>query len=73
MSETLKTTGEVLSVLGNNNFRVRVNLDEEKTADILCYMSGKMRQFKISVIPGDTVHVEVPHPYDAGRITYREK
>lgn len=39
---------------------------------VIAYLSGKMRQFKIKIIPGDRVKVEMS-PYDLtkGRITYR--
>lgn len=39
---------------------------------VLAYVSGKMRQHRIRVLPGDRVQVEMS-PYDLhrGRITYR--
>lgn len=70
---TIETVGEVISVLGNNNYRVRVPLAEGKEITPLCHLSGKMRQFKINVIAGDKVKVAIPPPYDKGRITFREK
>ena len=41
---------------------------------VLCRLAGKMRKFRIRVVPGDKVTVEVS-PYDMtrGRIIYREK
>ena len=41
---------------------------------VLCRLAGKMRKFRIRVVPGDHVTVEVS-PYDMtrGRITYRDK
>lgn len=70
---TLETTGEVVSVLGNNNYHVQVKVTAEKSITPLCHLSGKMRRFKINVIVGDKVKVVVPPPYDKGRITFREK
>jgi translation initiation factor IF-1 len=70
---TLETVGEVLAVLGNNNYRVSVPVTEGKFITPLCHLAGKMRQFKINVIVGDKVKVVVPPPYDKGRITFREK
>lgn len=73
MSETtIETYGTITSVLGNNNYRVEISLGEN-TKEILCHLSGKMRQFRISVIPGDEVTVEIPPPFDKGRITFRGK
>jgi translation initiation factor IF-1 len=40
--------------------------------EITCYTSGKMRQFKIKMIVGDKVRVEVsPYDLSKGRITFR--
>lgn len=68
----IEAIGEVLAVLGNNNYRVRIQVAGRELSP-LCHLSGKMRQHKISVIAGDEVKVEVPPPYDKGRITFREK
>ncbi len=65
--------GVVLESLPNTMFRVK--LDTSPTgegSEILAHLSGKMRMFRISIMPGDKVKVEMT-PYDAtkGRITYR--
>ena len=67
-SEVLELTGSVVDVLPNSTFKVKVNT----THEVLCYMSGKLKQHKIKVILGDNVKLEVS-PYDLtkGRITYR--
>ncbi len=51
----------------------RVKLDDMDHI-VLCRLAGKMRKFRIRVVPGDKVTVEVS-PYDMtrGRITYRER
>ncbi|MDR3181855.1 MAG: translation initiation factor IF-1 [Planctomycetaceae bacterium] len=51
----------------------RVKLDKMEHI-VLCRLAGKMRKFRIRVVPGDHVTVEVS-PYDMtrGRITYRDK
>lgn len=72
MSDTLEVQGTILSVLGNNNYQVEIDV-EGSSRELLCHLSGKMRQFKINVIPGDEVTVQVPPPYDKGRITFRGK
>ncbi|MBL1218652.1 MAG: translation initiation factor IF-1 [Planctomycetes bacterium] len=59
---------EVIDSLPNAMFKVRL----ENGHEILAYVSGKMRQFFIRILPGDTVSVELS-PYDLtkGRIVYR--
>jgi translation initiation factor IF-1 len=51
----------------------RVKLDGMEHI-VLCRLAGKMRKFRIRVVPGDHVTVEVS-PYDMarGRIIYRDK
>ena len=71
-SSDIETTGKVVRVLGNNNYRVGLEF-EGRELDVLCALSGKMRLHRINVIVGDTVKVVVPPPYDRGRITFREK
>ena len=62
--------GVVTESLPNANFRVKFADDRI----ILGIISGKMRRFRIRVMPGDRVKVEMT-PYDdkRGRITYRYK
>lgn len=68
--EGFKIDGQVIDVLPNAMFRVKLsNLDEPITGII----SGKMRQHNIKILLGDTVEVEFS-PYDLtrGRITRRK-
>lgn len=60
--------GTVKESLPNTMFRVTL----EDGKEILAHLSGKMRMFRISIMPGDKVKVEMT-PYDLGkgRITYR--
>jgi translation initiation factor IF-1 len=66
----LKKTGQVTEALPSANFRVK--LDEGP--EVLCHLAGKLRIYRIKILPGDRVTVELS-PYDEkrGRITYREK
>jgi translation initiation factor IF-1 len=42
--------------------------------DVLATMAGKMRRFRIRVLQGDRVSVEVsPYDLSRGRITFRHK
>jgi translation initiation factor IF-1 len=51
-------------------FRIKLDNDHET----LGYTAGKMRRYRIRILPGDRVRVELS-PYDLtrGRITYRLK
>lgn len=61
--------GKVIETLPNATFRVE--LEEDKSV-ILCHLGGKMRLFKIKILPGDKVKVELSQ-YDKkrGRIIWR--
>lgn len=66
---TIKIEGEVVDVLPNATFRVKL----ETGTVVLSYVSGKMRQHEIRILLGDKVDVEMS-PYDLtkGRITRRK-
>lgn len=60
--------GIIIEALPNAQFRVKLENDKE----MICHLAGKMRLYKIKVMPGDQIKVEVT-PYDdtKGRIVYR--
>jgi len=60
----------VVEALPNTMFKVE--LPDERRTQVLAYLSGKMRKFRIRILPGDTVQVEMS-PYDLtkARIVYR--
>ncbi len=62
--------GTVKEALPNAMFKIE--LPDERKTEVLGYLSGKMRKFRIRILPGDTVTVEMS-PYDLtkARITYR--
>lgn len=64
----IKTEGIVEERFPSATFRVK--LDNGKT--ILAHLSGKMRMYRIKILPGDRVKLEMS-PYDLtkGRIVYR--
>jgi translation initiation factor IF-1 len=68
--ELLEMRGQVMELLPNAMFRVRLENDHE----VLGHTAGKMRKNRIRVLVGDEVLVEMT-PYDLtkGRITYRFK
>ena len=68
VEQKLEIDGEVEESLPNLLFRVRLENDHE----VLAHLAGKMRRFRIRVLPGDRVRVEVsPYDLDRGRIVYR--
>lgn len=63
--------GVVKEALPNTMFRVQL---ENDGGLILAHLSGKMRMYRISIMPGDKVKVEMtPYDKDKGRITFRMK
>jgi translation initiation factor IF-1 len=66
----IEAAGIVREVLPNTMYRVEL----ENGALVLAQASGKMRKFRIRILPGDNVKLELS-PYDPtrGRITYRFK
>lgn len=64
----IELEGDIVEILPNQMFKVK--LDNEHI--VTCYTGGKMRQFKIRLVQGDRVKVEMT-PYDLtkGRITFR--
>ena len=62
--------GVVTESLPNASFRVK--LDDGR--QMLCHLAGKMKIYRIRVLPGDRVRIETT-PYDEarGRIVYKLK
>ena len=67
--DVVELEGIVTDVPGGGLYRVK---ETKQGHEILCQLNGKMRKFKITVVKGDEVKVEVS-PYDLtrGRITFR--
>jgi translation initiation factor IF-1 len=68
--EAIELEGTVAEVLPNATFRVII----DNGHPVLTTLGGNMRRFRIRVLAGDRVKIEVS-PYDLtrGRITYRHK
>lgn len=69
-----KIQGVVQEALPNAQFLVDIGLPDGKK--MRCYLTGKMRQNKIKVMPGDRVDVEIPNAAQhlenyIGRIIFR--
>ncbi len=69
-TDALEMSGTVIEPLPNTQFRVEL----ENGSIVLAYISGKMRRFRIRILRGDKVIVELS-PYDLtrGRLVYRFK
>lgn len=66
--------GEVTEALPNTMFRVTVLEGPEEIIgkSVLCTLNGKMRRFRIRVLPGDKVTAELSvYDLNRGRITRR--
>jgi translation initiation factor IF-1 len=67
--EKIELDGEVTESLRNGMFRIELDNGLGETTG---YIAGKMRRYRIRILLGDRVKVELS-PYDLkrGRITYR--
>jgi len=68
--EALELEGTITDVLPSTTFRVQL----ENGHSVMATLCGKMRRFRIRVLAGDRVRVELS-PYDLtrGRISFRHK
>lgn len=66
--EKIEFEGEVVEALRSGMFRIALDNGHEA----LGYTAGKMRRFRIRILPGDRIRVELS-PYDLtrGRIVFR--
>ena len=64
--------GKVVECLKGSKFKVSVGLENDKKAEILCTLGGKIRMNNIRIIPGDKVDVVVSSAdVTKGRIVWR--
>ena len=67
-NEIIEFEGSIVEVLPNQMFKVKLDNGHIVT----CYTGGKMRQFRIRLVAGDKVRIEMtPYDLDKGRITFR--
>ncbi len=68
--EKIELDGEVVEALGNGKFRIALDNGHET----LGYTAGKMRRYRIRILLGDRIKVELsPYDLDRGRIVYRHR
>ena len=68
--EKVELEGEVVEALSNGKYRIALDNGHET----LGYVAGKMRRYRIRVLPGDRIKIELS-PYDLtrGRTVFRFK
>lgn len=68
--ELIEMEGVVTEVLPDTRFRVKL----ENGFDVSAYASGKMKKYRIRVLAGDRVSLEMsPYDLSKGRICFRHK
>ncbi len=68
--EIIKERGQVIETLPGLLFKIKLDSGKE----VLAYLGGKMKQYRIKVLPGENVLVEFsPYDRERGRIVYRLK
>lgn len=71
--EIITKDGRVTEALMGGMFKIEID-DQGEIKEVLAALSGKMRKFKIRILPGDRVKVDFsPHDTSRGRISYRYK
>ncbi|RDI76082.1 infA: translation initiation factor IF-1 [Gaiella occulta] len=66
--EKIEMEGEITESLRNRMFRLRLDNGHE----MIGYTAGRMKRYRIRMLPGDRVRVELsPYDLDRGRIVYR--
>ena len=69
-SDIIEKNVVVVETLPNTQFRVEI----DNGAVLLCTVAGKMRRYRIRILPGDQVKLEIsPYDLSKGRIVYRYK
>jgi len=70
--DVIELIGIVEESFPNATFRVRVLSEQAKDHELHCTLAGRMRKFRVRILPGDRVKVEItPYDLEKGRITYR--
>jgi translation initiation factor IF-1 len=66
--EKIELEGEVVEAFPNGMFKIQLDNGHET----LGYTAGKMRRFRIKILPGDRIKLELsPYDLNRGRIVYR--
>ncbi|MBF8246525.1 MAG: translation initiation factor IF-1 [Rickettsia sp.] len=64
----IQMDGEVLELLPNATFKVKLSNDHE----IIAHTSGRIRKNRIRILVGDKIRIEMtPYDLDKGRVIHR--
>ena len=67
-NDAVDMDGTVIDTLPNSQFTLRL----ENGHELLAYTGGRMRRFRIRILLGDRVKVEMsPYDLSRGRVSYR--
>lgn len=67
--DLVEVEGEIVDVLPNQMFKCKLS---ENGHELTAYTGGKLRQYRIRLVSGDKVRIEMsPYDLNKGRITYR--
>jgi translation initiation factor IF-1 len=68
--DVIEMEGSVEEALSNGMFRIKL----ENGHEVLGHLAGRMRRFRIKVLLGDKIKIELsPYDLSRGRITFRHK
>ena len=69
-TDAIEMAGRISEVLPNGFFRVQLDTGHM----VLAHLAGKLRKFRIKIIQGDAVTVQLsPYDLSRGRITFRQR
>ena len=67
-NDAVEMDGTIIDALPNSQFTVRLDNGHE----LLAYTGGRMRRFRIRILLGDRVKIEMsPYDLSRGRVSYR--
>lgn len=70
--DVIELIGIVEQSFPNATFKIKILSLQAKDHELLCTLAGRMRKFRVRILPGDRVKVEItPYDLEKGRITYR--
>ena len=68
--DKIEMEGEVLEAFRNGMYKIALDNGHET----LGYTAGKMRRYRIKILPGDRINIELsPYDLSRGRIVYRHR
>lgn len=70
--DVIELIGVVEESFPNATFKVKILSPQAKDHVVLCTLAGRMRVYRVRILPGDRVKVEMtPYDLEKGRICYR--